>query len=352
MADAKRRTCPEDSDAGSDDAESRASALLAMVNGYRVTQLLAVATRLRLADRLSTHARRAEEVALETGTHAPSLHRLMRALAGSGLFEEHADGSFSLTPMGELLRGDHRESLAPYIGEIVDWSYRVWGSLDSSIRTGLPAFDEVVGMAAREYRHCNEEARERYQAWTSRMAASRGKVLLDEIPFFDGACIVDLGGGDGTLLVAVLGSRPTISGVVLETEAVAALARASVARASLADRCEVREGDFFARVPPGGDFYVLSDVLLTWSDDDARRILSRCHEAMTPDALLLVVDLVMPGPGPHFAKIADITMLLTHPGARIRSEAEWRTLLSSAGFDMTRTVLSTRAASLLVARRT
>jgi hypothetical protein len=327
-----------------------ATKLLALASGYEVTQLVVVAARLGIADLLAAGPRTVDDLAAATGTHPPSLFRVLRALAGHGVFAEE-DGRFRLTPLAEPLRGDAPDSIRPHLDQIAEWGYRVWGELLHSVTTGSTAFEHLFGMTNWEYRARTPEASELFHAQMAERARVRGRILVKAQHFPDGATIVDVGGGEGTILAAILAANPTLRGVLQDLPHVVAGAPPRLAAAGVADRCQIEGGDFFVAVPRGGDAYLLAAVLHDWGDEDAIRILVSCREAMRPDSTLVLAELVVPsGNDPHVAKMLDILMLLTNVGGRERNEAEWEALLVRAGFTRSRTIGTGTPLSLIEAR--
>ena len=211
--------------------------------------------------------------------------------------------------------------------------YPVWGELLHSVRTGQTVFARVYGMSNWEYRERNPEANARFNAYMGDLTRQAAAAVVIHYRFPERGTVVDVGGGDGTLLAAILQAYPHPRGVLFDLPHVVAQAEAVLASAGVADRCTRVGGDFFTDVPPGGDRYVLSRVLHDWGDDRAADILRSCRRAMAPGALLLVIERVMPGRNvPSVAKLRDMHMLLINHGGRERTEGEWRTLLEAGGF--------------------
>lgn len=203
------------------------------------------------------------------------------------------------------------------------------------MRTGRPAFDRAFGTPVWSYREQHPEANSRFNAFMADRARGLAAAVTASYGFPERGTIVDVGGGDGTLLAAVLRRYQGLSGVLLDQPHVAEHARATLSAAGVADRCRVLGGDFFAEVPAGGDVYILSTVLHDWSDDRATEILRRCRQAMTAVGRLVLVECVLrPGNGPSPVTLLDIQMMLIFPGGRERTENDWRTLLRAGGFSL------------------
>ncbi len=276
---------------------------------------------------------------------------MLRALAGLGLFAEEGEGRFRLTALGEPLRAGVPGSVRGYavlVGEPMVW--RSWGGILHSLRTGQPAFDHAFGAPLFEYLAAHpEEARVFDEAMTGRSAAEIAAVLA-AYDFSGAGTVVDVGGGQGALLAAVLEADPRARGVLFDRPHVVAAARARLATAGLVPaRCHLVEGDFFGAVPPGGDLYVLKRIIHDWDDGRARSILRNCRAAVPEAGRLLLVELVVPpGDEPSDAKLLDLLMLV-YAGGRERTEAEYRDLLASAGFGLTRVVPTASCVSVVEA---
>lgn len=315
--------------------ENHAAELLALANGYQLSQALTVATALGLADLLAHGPRTVDDLAAQTGVHAPSLHRLLRALSARGVFSEVASGAFALTPLAEPLRRDAPDSIVASVRDIGASLYRVWGDLKESIRTGEPAFPRVFGMPSWEYRAGDPEASARFNARMTEGARARGRALAAAYEFWE-SVVVDVGGGTGALLFEVLRAHPYTAGTIYDLPHLVREAEREIGAAGMAERCAFAPGDFFERVPGGAERYILSTVLHDWDDERAGVILRRVREACDPSARLLIVEAVLPpGDAPHPAKMHDLHMLLMH-GGRERSETEWRFLLARADFAVDR----------------
>jgi O-methyltransferase domain/Dimerisation domain len=313
--------------------------LQAIARGYQQSRALAVAADLGVADLLRDGPRAVEDLAEATGTDAPALYRLLRALASIGVFHEDGARRFSLTPMGEYLRRDHPMSVDPVVRMFcADYQWRAWGALDRSVRTGENAATLALGTDVWEHRRRNPGDGEVFDAAMRTLSRSGEGAILAAHDFGRHPVIADIGGGTGALLAAVLHAHPGARGVLFDQPHV--VANAGPVVAALGDRVEVRAGDFFESVPGGADAYLLRRILHDWTDADAARILRRLREAAKPSARLLIVDaLVGPPDEDPQTKFLDLMMLVS-AGGRERTEQEWIELLAGAGF---RYELATRA---------
>ena len=312
--------------------------LLQMMTGYWVSQALHVAAKLGIADLLADGPVDCEDLAAATDTHAPSLQRVLRALASVGVFTEVSPGSFALTPLAELLRTETPGSMRALAIMYAEEQYRAWGELLHSVRTGEMAFDHQFGMGYFEYLALHPEAdrvfNEAMTGWTHQLVGA----VVETYNFSPFKTIVDVGGGYGALLAAILRSNPGTRGVLFEQPHVVTSAEEQLVAAGVADRCTFVGGDFFAAVPTGGDAYVLSQILHDWDDERCVAILGQCRRAMPDHGKLLVVELVLPeGDEPFLGKWLDLHMLVLL-GSRERTAAEYDTLFRAAGFKLARVV--------------
>jgi hypothetical protein len=309
------------------------STLMRLVNGYQITQAIHVAAQLDLADRLAAGARTSEDLAAEVDAHPDALYRLLRALAAVGVLREEDGRSFGLTPVGERLRSDVPGSLhgwARFVGRPSFW--QAWGALLHSVRTGENAFRHVHGDDVWSYRAQRPEESAAFDAAMQARTGATNRALLEAFDFSRFGTIVDVGGGNGTLLAAVLTAHPGVTGVLFDQPHVVAGADAVLDEAAVADRCRVIAGDFFESVPSGGDAYLLKWIVHDWEDAEATAILRVVRSAIGANGRLLVVerDLGEPNESP-WAKLSDLNMLVG-PGGRERTEEEYAALFAEAGF--------------------
>lgn len=313
-------------------------ALQQLTNGYWVTQIIYVAAKLGIADLLNDGPQDTRTLASATGTHPPSLFRLMRALAGLGLFKETEPGVFELTEMGRCLGTGSAGALrARAILNGEQW-YTAWGGLLESVRTGATAFDHVTGASFFEYLAAHPEAAAVFNEAMANSTEATARAVASAYDFSAAGTVVDVGGGTGTFLAGVLTANPNARGILFDRPEVVAAARGVLDRAGLADRCETIGGDFFDAVPSGGDIYLLSWVIHDWDDEQSVAILSNCRRAMRPtDRLLVIEQLIPPGNEPSLSKLYDIHMLVLS-GGRERREDEYRELLEMADLRLARVI--------------
>ena len=323
--------------------------LLQMMTGYWVSQALYVAAKLGIADLLADGPVDCEDLAAATNTHAPSLQRVLRALASVGVFTEVSPGSFALTPLAELLRTETPGSMSALAIMYAEEQYRAWGEMLHSVRTGEMAFDHQFGMGYFEYLAQHPEAdrvfNEAMTGWTQQLVGA----VVDTYDFSPFHTVVDVGGGYGALLATILRNNPGTRGILFEQPHVIASAEEELVAAGVADRCTFVGGDFFVEVPAGGDAYVLSQILHDWDDERCVAILGQCRRAMPDHGKLLVVELVLPpGDEPSLGKWLDLHMLVLL-GGRERTATEYDALFRAAGFKLARVVPTSPGPSVVEA---
>jgi hypothetical protein len=316
--------------------------LFRMITGFYVSRAIHVVAKLGIADLLADGARGHDDLAKATGSHAPSLNRVLRLLAGAGLFTEEADGRFALTPIGACLRSGVPGSMRAAALLFGGITQQAWGDLLYSVETGEPAFRRVFGMEPFAYMAEHPDEAANFDAAMADFTKHIARAVAAAYDFSSFRRIVDVGGGNGTLLAGILKANPTLSGVLFDLPEVAERASAPLRELGLADRCEIVGGDFFKAVPAGADAYLLKHVIHDWNDDRAGEILGSCRRAMGAAARLLIVEGVYPAridqsDESRGAASNDVNMLVC-TGGRQRSEAEFRTLYAAAGFRLTRIV--------------
>jgi hypothetical protein len=331
--------------------EAPVSTLGRLLMGAQVSQAIHVAAKLGIADLLSDGPRTSEELAAETGAHAESLYRLLRALASVDVFREDEEQRFALTPVGELLRPDVPGSLhgwAAFVGR--PYIRAAWSDLEHSIRTGETAFRHVHGTDVWSYRAEYPEESEIFDRAMESLTGSSNRALLDAYDFARFETVADVGGGNGALLAALLGHYPAMRGILFDQPHVVANARSTLAAAGVAGRCTVVAGSFFEEVPTGADAYAMKSILHDWDDPEAGAILRVCRSAMAASARLLLVERIVGAANEDpRTKFSDLNMLVA-PGGRERTIEEWRTLLESAGFALDGTTPTASGLSVLEAR--
>jgi hypothetical protein len=329
--------------------EAPAVTLLQMLRGYWVSQAIFAAAQLGIADLLEDGPRSCAELAVHTGVPARSLQRLLRALAGIGVFAEVEGETYGLTPLASCLRTDAPGSLRAsgiVTGELL---YPAWGDLLQSLRTGEPTCEHVFGAGFFAHLTAHPEVGARFQDMMADQKLTTNAAVPAAYDFSGCGTIVDVGGGNGSLIASILAASPASRGILFELPHVLDQARRQLLGAGVVERCEVVGGDFFASVPAGGDAYLLRSILHDYGDERAARILRSCRAAMPMGGRLLVIEQVVPDvgePGDWMTKFMDLQMLILL-GGQERTEAEFRELFVAAGFRLRRVIPTRSPVSIL-----
>lgn len=319
------------------------AALAQIVTSGLAAQAVSVAAELGVADLLADGSRSVDELAQQTGTHAPSLHRLLRFLASLGIFAADERGHVGLTPLAASLCADAPGSLraqarllgGPVIRQAI-------GGLGQSVRTGEPAIPQAYGMSLWAYLAQHPEQAALFNDHFTTQSERQIPAILEAYVFAGSGTLVDVGGGHGALLSAILSAHPGLHGILYDQPDVVAGASRVLAAAGVADRTKTLGGDVFSSVPEGGDAYVIKNVLHNWDDAQASVILSNVQRVLRPGGRLLLIEYVIhPGNAPQHGKLMDLVMLALF-GSRERTVAEWELLLSATGFQIAQ-ILPTRA---------
>jgi ubiquinone/menaquinone biosynthesis C-methylase UbiE len=318
-----------------------------MMTGYWLSQSIYVIAKLGVADLLANGPQTAEQLAVPLEVDANALYRMLRTLSSYRLFEEHDNHAFGLTTLGRLLQKDAAgslRSLAIWNGEI---PYRAWSAVLHSVTTGQPALQQALDMKLFKYLARQPESGQIFQEAMDGLSVQVSRAVVASYDFSGIKRIVDVGGGQGTQISAILRAHPEMVGTLFDMPSVIDGAEKQLEAAGIADRCEVIAGDFFEFIPEGGDAYILSSVVHDWDDDECLRILQNCRKVMSPGTRLLLVECVLPGtPQPDFSKLLDLQMLVI-TGGRERTESQFKALLESANFNLTK-ITSTEVPECIV----
>jgi hypothetical protein len=313
-----------------------------MINAAWMSQAIFVAARLGIADRLADGPRTSDELAAAVGAHGDALYRLLRGLASLGLCRESDGRLFQLTPLGGWLRSEGPRSLrawALFWGEAL---WPAWGTLIHSVKTGQSIRPLASRTKGFENLALKPEASRTFNDAMAGMARLIAASLIDAYSFSDIHRLVDVGGGYGELLAAILRAYPSLHGVLFDLPHVVDGAGAHLRAAGVADRCEIAGGSFLDRVPEGGDAYCLKSVIHDWDDLHSHTILEHCRRVIPPGGKLLLIERILPDMidtcAEHRGAAASDLNMLVAIGGRERTEREYRELLGSAAFTLTRTV--------------
>jgi hypothetical protein len=324
--------------------------LVQMSTAYWVSYVVFAAAKLGLADHLANGPTTAERLAGPTGTHAPSLYRLMRTLAGLGILIEDADRRFALTPLGDALKtGAPGAARSTVLTMVSDGLIGGWGELMYSLHTGKPGFDKYAGMPMFDWLAEHPAEASMFSETMVGFHGAEPAAVAAAYDFSGLKTVVDVGGATGNMLAAILTRHAGVRGVLYDLPHVLRDAPTLLQSRGVADRVTLEPGSFFERVPAGGDAYVMSHIIHDWTEEQCLTILGHCRKEMTPASRVLIVEMVLPpGNAPHPGKLLDI-MMLVGPGGRERTEQEYAELLGKAGLRLTRVVPTESAVSVVEA---
>ncbi|MBB2744991.1 UNVERIFIED_ORG: SAM-dependent methyltransferase [Microbispora rosea subsp. rosea] len=327
--------------AGGTDAPTSAVELFQLITGHHESSAVHVAAQLKIADLLADGPRPVDELAAASATDAASLLRFLRLLVSSGVLEEPRSGVFGLTDVGYHLRSDVRDSLYAVAMTLASPEHlERWAGLADVLQTGKTALFEKGSAVFSE--PPPEVIALLSQSMTFFSTYTVGSVV-DAYDFSGCSTVVDVGGGLGSLLAAVVAANSGLRGILLDQPFLLEAARSHLATTEGGKDIEIVAGDFFESVPAGGDLYILKSVVHDWDDERSVQILANCHRAMKPGGRLLLVETVCPerfddSVASKIAARSDVMMLLSSPGGRERTEADFQKLLERAGFELSRLI--------------
>lgn len=323
--------------------------LLQMINSYWTAQAIHVAAKLKLADRINEGPKTAAELAALTNTQPQALSRLLRALASVEIFYEDDRGRFHITPIAECLLDVHgsQYAVAMMMG---DEHYRSWGELLYSVQTGKPAFDHIYGKGIFEYLAEHPEPAKIFDAAMTGFHGPETQAMIESYDYAGVNTLVDIGGGNGSVLTAVLKNNPALKGILYDLPGVIERAKKNIHEAGLSARCQTIAGSFFESAPPGGDAYQMRHIIHDWTDEQCHTILSHIRKVIPKTGRLLVIEMVIkPRNEFQLAKWLDLNMLVL-PGGRERTEAEYAEMYAKAGFRLERVVPTPTEVSVIEGR--
>lgn len=322
--------------------------MLQLLASHYLVQAVGTMARLGLADHLAQGPRTAEELARATAAHAPSVYRLLRTLSAAGVVAEDAQRRFALTPLGATLRSGpgSMAAIAAMHAHPVFW--RACGAMHEAVKEGTSGFRAAHGQGLFDTLRGEPEAARWFDEAMTTFSVNDARGVPQAYDFSGFRRVVDVGGGQGWLLMSVLKANPRLTGALLDQAHNVAAARKRFEAEGLAGRAQLVAGDFFREVPAGADAYLLANVLQDWSDEKAAAILGTIRRAMGPASRLLVVEIVIePGPRGAVGKIVDISNLIA--GGRTRTQEEHAALMEEAGLRLRRVVPTGVAVSIVEA---
>ncbi len=306
--------------------------LFNMMWGHYVSGSLRTIADLAIADYLKESTRTADELAKEAGCHARSLYRVMRALATAGVFEQNGN-KFSLTPLGNLLRSDIPRSQRVTVIEMCSY-FDAWGKLTDTVKTGIPPKNNTY-----DYLLATEEKAKLFYDGMDSFYYDNPAPMLGSYDFSDAETVMDIGGGSGSQLIAVLKHYPHLKGILFDLPDTVKRSQANIDDAGLADRCRVAGGSFFDAVPSGADVYMMRHVIHNWNDSDSIKILSNVRTVLPDDGRVLIIETLVGSEREEesFAVWWDLGMFVDDGGAE-RTQEEYAELFAKSGLKFNRMV--------------
>ncbi len=328
--------------------QSDSYSLLHLIQGAVITQTISVAARLGIADVLADGPLPVEDIAARVGSHPGATHRILRALAGHGVFAVRPDGRYEHTPLSDKLREDAPDSMRGFallMNHPTLWEE--WGHLSSTVETGEANLPKLRGMGALDFFHSDPGyARVFFQAF-GELSASETAPILAAYDFSGFGTVVDVIAGRGNLLAGILQQAPDAKGVLYDQEVATVDSPALFEAAGVADRLTIEHGGYLGKLPAGGDAYVFKHIIHDFSEADAVTALRNAREAIAPGGRLLVIEYVLPENNEkHIGHTIDLWLMLML-GARERTRAQYTELFAKAGFELTRVVPTSAPISVI-----
>nr|WP_107909062.1 methyltransferase [Streptomyces chartreusis] len=313
-----------------------------------VSRAIYAMTALGIPDILKTSSRSAADLSLTLGVKERYLRQILRLVSTTDLLQTENDGRFSLTESGKFLQSGHPQAAKDFILTLggPTW-YKGLGATLEVLRTERPGIEIANGKPLFEYYASNPEEAESFNRMMVAIHGSEPEAVASAYNFAQTGHVVDIGGGIGGMLTAVLTSSPDNTGTLFDLPHVITAAKEALADSAVSERCQFAEGDFFSAVPEGGDTYLLSHIIHDWDDDDSVRILQNCKDAMNPDGRVILVEFVVPeNDDPHLFKILDVMIGICCNGSE-RTESEYADLARAAGLRLTRVTPTNSLVSII-----
>jgi len=325
-------------------------AMMQLLFGKQLTYALSGVARLGVADQMDTTPMSVEDIAAKTGAHPPSLYRVMRMLAGMGVFKEEPGKRFTLTAAGEMLKSDVPGTVRYFAMMFGDeWTTRAYEHFTSCLRTGQDGVSQAYGKDVFDLLAERPEQLATFQAAMTSGSTLAAQAIIQAYDFSGIKRLADVGGGHGALLASIVRRYPEMRGVLFDrAEVVESVTKEQFAGCD--GRVTLEAGSFFERVPDGCDAYLMKHIIHDWSDEHCRTILGLMRKRLPKDGRVLVCEMVVTDePGPSPAKMLDIEMLVMTVGGKERTEEEFRDLFASCGLRLNRIVPTERPISVIEA---
>jgi hypothetical protein len=316
-------------------AQEETEHLLKILLNAALSRAVCTVAELGVADHIEAAApQTVEALARATTTHERSLYRILRFLASHGIFQETGNRQFDHTSLSLSLRRDAEGSFRP-AAQMFHRMFAAWDGLHHAALTGEPGFNKVFGQPLFDYIGTHMELAPVFDAGMTSIHGHETAAMLEAYDFGGVQVLADIGGGNGSLISAVLARYPAMKGLLFDLGHVTGRAREHIQASGLGDRCTITEGSFFESIPEGADAYLFRHIIHDWTDEQCVQILSNCRKVIPANGRLLVVEAVVPeGNEPSLSKEFDMTMLV-YPGGLERTEMEYRVLFEQAGFRLT-----------------
>ncbi len=312
-----------------------------LVNGFRAFQMMVAACKLNLPDLVADGPKTVDELAASTGIHAHSLRRLLRGLEVWGVLVETPDGQFASTRLSDQFRSD-KPGLRNLTIMLSEEGYEAWADFMYSLGTGKPAYEHLYGKSHFERIGENPEMSMHFNAAMVEGSTRVAGAFAAAYDFTGVRTVVDVGGGNGAVLTAVLQANPGIRGVLFDLAQGLAGADEKLAAAGVAERVTLQEGSFFEAVTTGADLYLLKWIVHDWDDERAVAILKNCRRAMDIKARVVLLERKLPerieNADQAFAAVMGDLHMMVVLGGKERTTNEYRDLLAQAGLRMTREI--------------
>jgi hypothetical protein len=324
--------------------------LTRMIAGAALSRAICTIGELGVSDHIKAGSPESiKTLARLTGTHEQSLYRLLRFTASYGVFREIGDREFDHTPLSAALSTDAAGSFRP-AARMFHSMFKGWDGLDHSVRTGEAGAVKVFGEPMFDYIGRNPELGPLFDAGMTAFHGHETQAMLDAYDFSEIRTLADIGGGNGSLLAAVLQRYPQLRGVLFDLGPVAGRARSGLTALGLQQRCSVVEGSFFEAIPAGADAYVLRHVIHDWTDEQSVQILRNCRKVIPAHGRILLVEFTVAAANQaSLGKDVDMVML-AFPGGRERTDAEYAALFEQSGFRLAKVTPTKSAVSVVEGR--
>lgn len=324
--------------------------LLSMNSAFILSRAVQVAAELGIADYMTSDLLSVDTIAKQVNAHSDSLYRIMRMLAGHGLFHEGEHKHFSLTEMGMLLRSDSKHSLRSFLLHEDEPRWRAYAHLKHTVMTGNTAFDVIFGTSYYDFLSHDVAASQRFDTAMKKMSEKESEEIVRAYPFQNYSMLVDIGGGEGEFLSSIVQAFPSLQGIVYDLPHVAEKAMNALPE-ELKGRVKTIGGSFFDEIPKGGDLYMIKRVLHNWNDEECITILTQCAKALNNNGTLLIIEALLSSRNEHdYMKDWDVFGMTLMKG-RERTRVEWDYLFSKSGLSISSIIPTQRLVSIIEVKK-